>query len=266
MGEGREDAIMLNPGVDREGLGGDLTSRLCHAIRSGGTALMCVPHLIKRILEDELWRELRLPQRSGIAPSDPYERRLWRDRGRVVRFGNFRDYITSSDGLLSTVTDVRKLIRDDTETLDRFDIETVGPAHLHRDPDNIRVTDAPSHGTGRQYALRKLRKSAPEIHARVLAGEMSPNRGMKLAGFRHDPSPMQLLERAWAKASDAERWEVLVKSTPGITETTQGDAAPLTRPELTLILARAIEGHFGVNGGLIERLARMALLAPEVGS
>ena len=39
-------------------------------------------------------------------------------------------------------------------------------------------------GTTRQYALRKLRKDAPELHAKVLAGEVSPHQAMIDAGFR----------------------------------------------------------------------------------
>jgi hypothetical protein len=34
------------------------------------------------------------------------------------------------------------------------------------------------------YAIAKLRKDRPDIHARVLAGELSPNAGMVEAGFR----------------------------------------------------------------------------------
>ncbi len=51
------------------------------------------------------------------------------------------------------------------------------------------------HGNGRAYALRRLRdpiKGRPDIHARVLAGELSPHAGMLEAGFRRRsllPSP-----------------------------------------------------------------------------
>jgi len=39
-------------------------------------------------------------------------------------------------------------------------------------------------GTSRAYALRRLREQRPDIHARVLAGEISPHAGMVEAGFR----------------------------------------------------------------------------------
>jgi hypothetical protein len=43
-------------------------------------------------------------------------------------------------------------------------------------------------GTSRAYALRRLREQRPDIHARVLAGEISPHAGMVEAGFRKRPS------------------------------------------------------------------------------
>jgi hypothetical protein len=39
-------------------------------------------------------------------------------------------------------------------------------------------------GTTAAYALRRLRKDRPDIHAKVLAGEMSAHAGMVEAGFR----------------------------------------------------------------------------------
>lgn len=39
-------------------------------------------------------------------------------------------------------------------------------------------------GTSRAYALRRLREQRLDIHARVLAGEISPHAGMVEAGFR----------------------------------------------------------------------------------
>lgn len=39
-------------------------------------------------------------------------------------------------------------------------------------------------GTSRAYALRRLREQRPDIHARVLAGEISPHAGMVEAGLR----------------------------------------------------------------------------------
>jgi hypothetical protein len=44
-------------------------------------------------------------------------------------------------------------------------------------------------GTSRAYALRRLRKDRPDIHARVLAGELSPHGGMVEAGFRKRKQP-----------------------------------------------------------------------------
>jgi hypothetical protein len=43
--------------------------------------------------------------------------------------------------------------------------------------DNISL-DTNQHGTSRQQALRKLRKSRPDLHAQVLKGKLSPHAAM----------------------------------------------------------------------------------------
>jgi|SRR5271157_31400 len=88
------------------------------------------------------------------------------------------------------------------EALDMLDRVTVGKQGAH--VDNVNMRGGPN-GNARQYALRKLRKDAPELHAKVLVGELSPHRAMVQAGFRRQATPLQLLERAWSKATPAER-------------------------------------------------------------
>jgi hypothetical protein len=44
-------------------------------------------------------------------------------------------------------------------------------------------------GTTAAYAIRRLRRDRPDIHARVLAGEITPHAGMIEAGFRKKPPP-----------------------------------------------------------------------------
>lgn len=59
-------------------------------------------------------------------------------------------------------------------------------------------------------ALRRLRKDRPDIHARVLMGELSPHGGMIDAGFRkrgksRAMSGLERLRRAWKRASSEDR-------------------------------------------------------------
>lgn len=65
-------------------------------------------------------------------------------------------------------------------------------------------------GTTIAYALRRLRKDRPDIHQRVLNGELSAHAGMIEADFRKkQPSrkltPLDQLRRWWKKASDEQR-------------------------------------------------------------
>jgi hypothetical protein len=73
------------------------------------------------------------------------------------------------------------------QRIDAKDRANLRPAHKHVDPDvynnKADVHIRPS-GNSAAAALRRLRKDRPDIHARVLAGELSPHAGMLAAGFR----------------------------------------------------------------------------------
>ncbi len=52
------------------------------------------------------------------------------------------------------------------------------------DVDIVNTQPARPDGNSRQYALRRLRNTKPELHKRMLVGELSPNAAMIEAGFR----------------------------------------------------------------------------------
>lgn len=56
--------------------------------------------------------------------------------------------------------------------------------------DNIHIYERPA-GTSAQQALRRLRKDRPDLHARVVSGQLSANAAMIEAGFRKRPIQVQ---------------------------------------------------------------------------
>jgi hypothetical protein len=61
------------------------------------------------------------------------------------------------------------------------------------------------------YALARLRRDRPDIHARVLAGELTAHAGMVEAGFRKKPkrkppaTPLERIRKLWAKLDKTDR-------------------------------------------------------------
>lgn len=55
--------------------------------------------------------------------------------------------------------------------------------------DNVNKVVRPD-GNARQQALRRLRKSRPDLHKRVLGGELSAHAAMVEAGFRKKATPL----------------------------------------------------------------------------
>jgi hypothetical protein len=75
--------------------------------------------------------------------------------------------------------------KDDAE-----DLLNLRPAHRPKKAETVyngahvvNSSDRPA-GNSRAYALRRLREQRPDIHARVLGGELSPHAAMVEAGFR----------------------------------------------------------------------------------
>jgi hypothetical protein len=54
---------------------------------------------------------------------------------------------------------------------------------VYNNESDIHTSERPS-GTSAAAFIRRLRRDAPAIHARVLAGELTPHAGMVDAGFR----------------------------------------------------------------------------------
>jgi hypothetical protein len=57
---------------------------------------------------------------------------------------------------------------------------------VYSEKGDVHISERPS-GNSRAAFLRRLRTHRPDIHKRVLAGELSPHAGMVEAGFRKKP-------------------------------------------------------------------------------
>lgn len=143
------------------------------AIRYGGSGLADVPDLVIKVIDGELWREFKSPRGQEKHPS-------------------FEAFVKAPNpgGLGATVELLQDLCRRRKDVLDKIDSATQrkhGGDHKSEDYrikiDNIQLDKAPS-GTSESAALRRLRKDRPDLHARVLDGELSANAAAVEAGFR----------------------------------------------------------------------------------
>jgi hypothetical protein len=66
--------------------------------------------------------------------------------------------------------------------------------------DNVTQVGKPK-GNSRSYAVSRLQREAPDLFAKVAAGEMSANAAAIEAGFRKRKTPLDHLRAAWRKAN-----------------------------------------------------------------
>jgi len=172
---------------------------LAMALEKGEGGLRQVPMLVKLILEKDSWRE----------------RRIGNSRKRVVRFERFEDFVREKplEGLGEDPALLLKVVRasGDVEAETLLDAALKRPAGRPKGRAEIVdiINDSRPTGTSRDAALRRLRKDAPELHERVVAGEVTPHRAMVLAGFRKEPSPLERAKKAVLRLSEDELAEFL---------------------------------------------------------
>lgn len=135
---------------------------------------------------------------------------------RRYEYKTFRDYLAkwSQFGF----EDLQKLFSDDPEILTLLSQADTGK---HGGDHGNQYTGGkirnPNIGTAgvcsetKSYQLRRLSDQRPDLHARVVSGELSANRAAILAGFRKEASILNQLERLWSRASDDERAAFLDK-------------------------------------------------------
>jgi len=152
--------------IDQLAANANLIDHMGALLRDEAHAFSTGPALLRRILEQEAWREFTTK------------------RGDLVRPRSFAEFVTTKPlkGLGADLSLVRRVASADAVTLDLLD-QAMQRSHGGDRSNCDNVPLAPS-GNSATKALRRLRKDAPELHAEVLAGRLSAHAAMLQAGLR----------------------------------------------------------------------------------
>jgi hypothetical protein len=103
---------------------------------------------------------------------------------------------------------IQRLCADDKEALRLIRKAVTGKRGGDRKSENIKHDNVmfdephkPQQGNDRAYALTRLRKDRPDLHAKVLANDLSPHAAMVQAGFR--PKTFTIVHDVLATTFDA---------------------------------------------------------------
>lgn len=182
---------MINP-IDTESANAhSLIENLRSAISDGAAGLFDALLLVRQIIEGALWQQRFVPETK-----------------KTVTFHSFEEFVCQSlpEGLGASKKILFKLCAGDVETLDALDCALQGTSHggdrrsKEFKSDNVKLeidginSDRYKSGGGNSiiYALRRLRKSRPDLHRRVLEKEASINQAMIEAGFRRQSMVIQI--------------------------------------------------------------------------
>jgi hypothetical protein len=149
---------------ERARLVGTCSSAMSH----GEQSLEQVPVLLYRILKEEVWRD--------------FETQL----GKKIHHARFIDFVTMAPpaGLGSTIEHIANFIKGNKEAEDLLGLVIQNPVGRPKTVYNIHSLQARPSGTSGDRALRMLREKKPELHQRVLSGELSRHAAMIEAGYR----------------------------------------------------------------------------------
>lgn len=148
---------------------GMIINSAAQAMSSGIADLETFPLLVVRIVKEEMWRQRAIPQRRWELSKE---------------FTHFEEFVEAQplDGLGTTVADLKVLCAKSIVALDAIDRACKRPQGRPLvNFDNVQ--DSPT-GNSQAAALRRLRSQRPDLHERVISGELSANAAAVEAGFR----------------------------------------------------------------------------------
>jgi hypothetical protein len=127
------------------------------------------PGLLKKIIANKAW-----------------ERRL--SKGKVIELASLRELITEKPvrGWGEDVRTVEAVIKDDPECLAMFREAMTKQGERNDLDNNVIHVDTPQ-GNSRAYSIDRVKRECePEVVAKVMSGEMSPNAALVKAGIREN--------------------------------------------------------------------------------
>lgn len=154
----------------------------------GASRLKDIPDLLSRVIEAQYWKKWRWTGNDFEAVSIDAYVSAHPPKGLGAR-------VELIERLLADKPEVLKLFRrarrgEDVLKTDTKDRESQRP---HEQPKT--VYNGKSAGNSSAAFLRRLRKDRPDIHARVLAGKLTPQAGMVEAGYRKPRKPRKQPKR-----------------------------------------------------------------------
>jgi hypothetical protein len=185
---------------------GQIISSLIHCTRQGEAGLTTLPRLLKKVLQDEMWKNFVVESTE-----------------EKMKFSSFEEFVCHPlpQGMGGTLRAIRRLCADHTDVLGMIEAacdKTEGRPKTSEEKTLYNVqgnnespkTDLAPTGNSSSAGIRKLQKHRPDLFEVVAKGDKSVNAALIEAGLRRPPpTPLETMQKAWNKASQEDKDEFL---------------------------------------------------------
>lgn len=191
------------------------------SLRSTEFGMSNFPGLLKKIIRYKAWECRHIVTSEGMPRGGV--------SGGIVRLASLRELITEKPlrGWGEEVRIVEAVIKDDPECLAMFREAMLGHAGrpTNESGNNVTEIDARVTGNSRAYSIDRVKRECePEVVAKVMSREMSPNAALVKAGIRENRQVYIPREPAKVVKKLRERFgmefvDAIVKHVQALTET-----------------------------------------------
>lgn len=174
----------------------EVVRSLAESVQRGGRSLGNVPALLDRVIKENMWQHRILDDREIVLSAFNEFVTLPYPEGLGTTIETLQALCQHEPEIMSFLSEARQGKVGRPPKIERQELEIDARGNMVEIVDNINNLSGRPTGTSAEYAYNKLRDEAyapdgtiknpkvAKIQKRVLAGEISPHRGMVEAGFR----------------------------------------------------------------------------------
>lgn len=176
---------------------GNVIHSLTQSFSHGIANINNVPSLVLRVIREDMWQDFVVQSTKDRVHYDYFEEFVAAPipRGLETTMETLRNLCSKDDEVLTELTNVTKRPDGNPTGANQYTEDGGGTVdNIHGSSKELRPT-----GTSKEAGLRRLSKDRPDLHEKVINGDMSVHAACVSAGFRKGFCPVKTAQKAVQK-------------------------------------------------------------------